>query len=203
MSRSGPVVLTVVLPAVPTSLLVPSERPDHLSELLLPFSTLRCRQVPGTPGGGNYGSSNCDTCRGRKSPLGVSMRLCSEKSCVSQRHCPLTDIYPPLSLLFLFSLFLPPSPILPLSSLPHSSLFFSLLSLRLGARSRHSSRNLSRKQVQTSDSWMSLRGSLSALLPQEHFPSSATAAGRREEDEDEDVEESAPASGAENQERRE
>lgn len=124
MSRSGPVVLTVVLPAVPTSLLVPSERPDHLSELLLPFSTLRCRQVPGTPGGGNYGSSNCDTCRGRKSPLGVSMRLCSEKSCVSQRHCPLTDIYPPLSLLFLFSLFLPPSPILPLSSLPHSSLVF-------------------------------------------------------------------------------
>lgn len=43
---------------------------------------------------------------------------------------------------------------------------------------------------------MSVSGSLSALLPQEHFPSSATAAGYREEDEDEDGDESVSASGA-------
>lgn len=136
-------------------------------------------------------TSNCGACRGGEWPLGVSIRSGAEKSCVSKRQCPLTDIYPPLSLISLLSFsFLS----------PHSSLFF-LLSLRLGAKSPHSSRNLSRKQVQSSDSWMSLRGSLSALLPQEHFPSSATAAGCREEDEDE--EESASVSGAENQKRRE
>lgn len=137
-------------------------------------------------------TSNCGACRGGEWPLGVSIRSGAEKSCVSKRQCPLTDIYPPLSLLFLFSRFL--------SSLPPFLPLF-LLSLRLGAKSPHSSRNLSRKQVQSSDSWMSLRGSLSALLPQEHFPSSATAAGCREEDEDE--EESASVSGAENQKRRE
>lgn len=61
--------------------------------------------------------SNCGACRGGEWPLGVSIRSGAEKSCVSKRQCPLTDIYPPLSLLFLFSRFLSSlPPFLPLFS---------------------------------------------------------------------------------------
>lgn len=144
-------------------------------------------------------ASACNSCRGHGRSLGVAIRPRFEKSCVSKRHGPLTDIYLPLSLLFLF-FFLPLPffsflstsflPLLPLSSL--SGLERSLCT---------PAGNLSRKQVEISGSWVSLRGSLSALQPQEHFPSSAPAAGCREEDEDED--ESGPPSGAEKQKRRE
>lgn len=65
-------------------------------------------------------TSNCGACRGGEWPLGVSIRSGAEKSCVSKRQCPLTDIYPPLSLLFLFSRFLSSPPIPPS--------FFSFLS---------------------------------------------------------------------------
>lgn len=143
-------------------------------------------------------ASDCNSCRGHNWSLGVTIWSRFEKSCVSKRHCPLTDIYLPLSLLFLF-FFLPlPFFLFPLYLIPPSSFFFlSGLERSLCTPAR----NLSRKQVESSGSWMSLRGSLSALQPQEHFPSSATAAGCREEDEDE--EESGSARGAEKQKRRE
>lgn len=87
----------------------------------------------GPSGAGNYRSSICcNSCRGHKWSLGVSIRSCLEKSCVSKRHCPLTDIYLPLSLLFLF-FFLALPFFFPLY------LIFFLLSLRLGAKSLHCS----------------------------------------------------------------
>lgn len=79
-------------------------------------------------------ASDCNSCRGHEWPLGVSIQSCFEKSCVSKRHCPLRDIYLPLSLLFLF-FFLPlPFFLFSLSLIPPSSI---LLSLKLGAKSLH------------------------------------------------------------------
>lgn len=125
-------------------------------------------------------------------PVTIREKLRLETTLSSHRH--LSASLP------LISLFLPPSPffLFPLYLIPPSSFFFlSGLERSLCTPAR----NLSRKQVESSGSWMSLRGSLSALQPQEHFPSSATAAGCREEDEDE--QESGSARGAEKQKRRE
>lgn len=148
----------------------------------------------GPSGAGNYRSSICcKSCRGHKWSLGVSIRSCLEKSCVSKRHCPLTDIYLPLSLLFLF-FFLALPFFFPLY------LIFFLLSLRLGAKSLHCSQEPLQKtgwnlRLLDEPERVPLCPSASGAL----FPSWATAAGHREEDGDEDgdEDESVSASGEE------
>lgn len=80
----------------------------------------------------------------------------------------------------LISPFLPPSP--PHLFPPSSSSFLCSLFLRTPAR------NLPRNAAGSSGCWMSLSGSLSALLPPERVPTSAAAAGCREEEEEDEEE---------------